>query len=444
MIRNKSLILLTLLLCGLISSGIISVVEAKTNEEIYQEKLAQLKPEDTNGHYQLGVWCAKNKLPKQARTQFTKVLELNPDHADAHKRLDHVKYQDKWQTPDELKAQGLEIYKGKWVPYEQAMKAQGYIKFEEQWVSPKEYALIKKLLKDTPPKGVIDKPGADSENLPWDNAREKGTEHFIVKTNLSSDALNDLCFILEYAHFFWQDFFGLADAKKSGPTKVFVTKDRTDFENLFRKLMGINPSAGSGGTFIPQTEPRNQLGETFLILPYLTEPENNSLRNCIHEGTHYTLYSISKDHGCPAAPQWLDEGLATYFEASAIKGNRLVTRLLNQSRLDGAKKHITDKNYIPLKEFINLSRDEHRDRHDIAYAEGWSLVYFLIHNAAGKYDPGFHAYFDAWKNKQIAMVWTNGWEIKNKPEHLKLFEECMGVPIDQLEQEWKEYILSLK
>jgi hypothetical protein len=33
---------------------------------------------------------------------------------------------------------------------------------------------------------------------------------------------------------------------------------------------------------------------------------------------------------------------------------------------------------------------------------------------------------------------------QDKPGHLKLFEKCMGVPIDQLEEEWRKYILELK
>jgi hypothetical protein len=130
----------------------------------------------------------------------------------------------------------------------------------------------------------------------------------------------------------------------------------------------------------------------------------------------------------------------------------LVTNVINQDRLPRIKDTInkqtrlTDpvgQTYIKLKDFINLASNEYIT--PLHYAQGWSLIYFLLNGQGRKYKPGLQAYMEAWKKGKIPMVDT-GTEnvIGDKPSHIKLFEECMDVPIDQLEQEWKEYILQLK
>jgi hypothetical protein len=73
-------------------------------------------------------------------------------------------------------------------------------------------------------------------------------------------------------------------------------------------------------------------------------------------------------------------------------------------------------------------------------------MYFLLNGQGGKYKTGLQVYMEAWKNDKIVITGigteTGGYP-QDKPGHLKLFEKYMGVPIDQLEKEWKEYILRL-
>jgi tetratricopeptide (TPR) repeat protein len=426
----------------LLCCGYIVTVQAKTNEETYQERLNQLKPDDVSSQYNLGLWCEQNKLPEQAQAQFEKVIELNPNHTDARKKLGHVKYQDKWQTPDEMRAQGLELYKGKWIPYEQAMKAQGYIKFEDQWVNSKEYALIQKLIKLAPPTGVLDKPGADSENLPWEQARTKETDHFIIKTNLSTDALNDLCFTLECAYFNYQDLLG-AEQPQGKKLRVMVSKNEEEFKKIYYDLLGYNPLPVWGGGFISTSVTGNKSEKDYLLAWYNMSAHPLLTGKLLHECTHYAMELIKQKRGCSKVLVWFNEGWATYYEASRLEGKRLVINVINQAKLSTIKNVLNQQAYIKLKDFINLSQGEYTTRE--IYAQGWSLIYFLFNGQGGKYKSGLQTYMETWKKGRIVMVATADNEYpQNKPVHFKLFEECMGVPIDQLEQEWKEYILQLK
>jgi tetratricopeptide (TPR) repeat protein len=432
MMKQILIIFLSIFIIGSLSLSI----EAKSNEEIYQEKLAQLASDDVKGHYQLGIWCEQNKLPEQAQTQFKKVIELDPEHADARKKLGHAKYEGKWMTPDEMMAKGLVKYKDKWMTYEEMMKAKGMVQFEEQWVTPSEKkrleTMAKKidaLAKRFPPQGVLDKPGADNENLPWEQARVKETDHFVVKTNLSEDALNDICFLLECAYLTWQDFLGFSESKTK--LKVLVTKNRGEYEQIYQELFGSNPGQGMLGRFSPKERKGNN--EDFLMTFH--NPEQGSTKPMLlHEGTHYAVHLIVRAISLNSLI-WFDEGLATYFESSKLEDKKLIINLINQNKISSIKDTITKNTYIKLKDFINLSGEEFGQRPDICYPQAWSLMYFLINGQEGKYKQCFQAYLEAWEQKKIVV---------NKDANLKIFEKCMSVSIDQLEKEWKEYTLKLK
>jgi tetratricopeptide (TPR) repeat protein len=235
----------------LLFAGYLIPVIAKTNEEIYQEKSARLKPDNAEEHYQLGLWCLKNKLADEAQAEFNKAIELNPNHDGARKRLGHTKYKDEWLTPSEMKAQGLAKYKDKWIPKE---------KYEKLWLQGD------KLIQLEPPNGSIGRPGADNEKLAWENARQKETGHFIVKTNLSFDALQDIGFIMECAFLKWQEICSLSEIKEK--PFVWVCKNREDFERVYKEIMGKPIAATDHGSYLSKDSEGNSLREDVILNPY--------------------------------------------------------------------------------------------------------------------------------------------------------------------------------
>ncbi|HEU5116716.1 MAG TPA: hypothetical protein VFT74_08595 [Isosphaeraceae bacterium] len=99
---------------------------------IAREKIVEVEPVDdalraylqrrisprqsADEEYALGAWCEENGLLGPAQIHFVRAVELDPDHANAHKKLGHVLHNEKWITYDELrKLQGLTKYKGRWV-----------------------------------------------------------------------------------------------------------------------------------------------------------------------------------------------------------------------------------------------------------------------------------------------------------------------------------------
>jgi serpin B len=82
-------------------------------EEEYKKKKSSLKNDDVKGHYNLGAWCKKKGLEKEAVELFKKALELDPNNEQASQKMNesgYYKHENKWLTEKEIKAKGLYKY----------------------------------------------------------------------------------------------------------------------------------------------------------------------------------------------------------------------------------------------------------------------------------------------------------------------------------------------
>ena len=61
-------------------------------------------PDTVQGQLGLAQWCAKNKLPDRQRAHLTRVLEADPDHAQARAMLGHRRVNGVWVSPAEIVA----------------------------------------------------------------------------------------------------------------------------------------------------------------------------------------------------------------------------------------------------------------------------------------------------------------------------------------------------
>lgn len=88
--------------------------------EEYGKQLA-LTPDTTEGHMRLADWCVKNGAVSRQRIHLQRVLEMDPDHAEARKKLGYRRMVDgTWgTTEDEMRAQGKVYYKGRWITTQQ-------------------------------------------------------------------------------------------------------------------------------------------------------------------------------------------------------------------------------------------------------------------------------------------------------------------------------------
>jgi tetratricopeptide (TPR) repeat protein len=97
MLYKKSfLTVLAIFLLVCLVSFLDAAGKAKSNEEIFQEKLSKVKDNDAKGFYELGLWCQQNKIEPQAKTMFEKVIEIDPNHSGARGKLGYIKYKNRW------------------------------------------------------------------------------------------------------------------------------------------------------------------------------------------------------------------------------------------------------------------------------------------------------------------------------------------------------------
>ena len=96
------------------------ITPKKTNEDLYAEKSAALKPGDVAGRLALARWCLERKLAAEAAAEFKKVIAVDPDHEEARLGTGYRKHEGAWLAEDDYhQARGFVKHKGRWITPEQ-------------------------------------------------------------------------------------------------------------------------------------------------------------------------------------------------------------------------------------------------------------------------------------------------------------------------------------
>lgn len=83
--------------------------------EEYEVK-AKATADTVEAQWALAEWCRENRLDEQRRTHLERVVEVEPDHADARAALDQTNYEGEWLTREEImEKRGLVPHKGRWI-----------------------------------------------------------------------------------------------------------------------------------------------------------------------------------------------------------------------------------------------------------------------------------------------------------------------------------------
>jgi len=86
------------------------------NPEVQQyEQIRPRFPDTNEGHWALAEWCRERRLVTQRKAHLERIIELDPDHAEARRLLGYQKLADRWLTREEIMAeQGYVEYKGRY------------------------------------------------------------------------------------------------------------------------------------------------------------------------------------------------------------------------------------------------------------------------------------------------------------------------------------------
>ena len=150
-----------------------------------------------------------------------------------------------------------------------------------------------------------------------------------------------------------------------------------------------------------------------------------------HEGWHQYFHKHCGS-GVPF-PSWCDEGIGEYFYGSRVEGGQMKVGRVNDYRLGTIRSAIKRSKTIPLKDIVGWDQQQYYAVAGLAYAEGWSLVHFLMEHPK-------------WKDKKLLQKYmTNFVEQHSIEEAVQAaFKGWKDEHWAAMEKDWKEFTLTLK
>jgi len=159
-------------------------------------------------------------------------------------------------------------------------------------------------------------------------------------------------------------------------------------------------------------------------------------RRAINEGTstHELIHLLAANSGLlprhDALPIWLQEGLAMQFEV--IRGGRWAgIGRVHDIRLSDWRRIQPLPRLEPLVRDAGYGRGYQRD----LYAQAWSLVFFL----RSQHSRQFITYLDLLRGPDATLS-----ELSPSDRFYTAFQRAFGPDLDSLENDWHEFMASLK
>ncbi len=101
-------------------------VEFTSDQEAEYRELARTSPDTVEAHWKLSEWCRENKLRDLSEQHLARILELDPNHAEARGFL------------------GFRNKDGQWLNQDGVMAARGLVKYEGKYVSQQHIELMQR------------------------------------------------------------------------------------------------------------------------------------------------------------------------------------------------------------------------------------------------------------------------------------------------------------
>ena len=404
----------------------------KTPEEIHEERWKKCKT--ARDFYELGKWAESKGLRVQALRDYEKAIELDPNFAPARKALGHIYYKGRWWTKEEYyeKVKGLVYRNGKWIPKKVAEEM-------ERRLIEKRRAEVRRLWK---------KRREELKGIPWVKALQNPieTRHYIVYCNSSPRVAKMYANFLEqlfekFDKIFYRYRPVYEKIIRERKCVVMIHRNYEEFLNMH----GLPP--GVGGFYLPK--PRGTTpGRTVVAFHGSFGDTGNTFTVLAHEGTHQFEHLIMSD--IMNRPIWLIEGLAVFFGDGHVilPGGRLKVGVIPRDRLAVLQQAIRKGKYIRLKQLIRTTQQRFTGFH---YAHAWGLIYYMLdpekrvknRTLRRKMQKLFQDFFDLNCRKTFdkhpvrnTLLMASHFE--------KMIQKELGKSIDQFEEDWKKFILSLE
>jgi len=412
-------------------------------EEVYQERLNALGPDDLEGHLELAKWCRQHHLDKEYTELLQKAVRIDPDHQEAatlwyeyQKRHLKLPISDaKGRKLLEELGAGFKIKRSSHylICYntDQTFAQQRAYLFEKVYQAFYSY-FESKGLKLVPLKERLVAVLFDSRDdyLNYARARDARLEHM---EGFYSGLDNRVV------------FYNLMNR----PEYVESRKQAETVERRLSALYGqvarasprtkivIEYKSGRRVTLSKQqalrqiADDKRELGELKRQMVGFYLDENVSVT--VHEVAHQLWFNSGLVGRLRWSPHWLGEGVAAFFEP-AYRGEWAGMGRSNPRRASDYAELLGQGKLLPLERLLVEQNVffQPGDTQRAAYAQSWALFHYL----ANARTEGLRQY--------IAEV--SGWLLPmapSKEKSLKLFAKCFGSDLGKLETELAAHVSRL-
>jgi len=388
-------------------AGAADVTPTPENLALWPAKKREVIRGHADALFTLGGNCFKSGLLGRAYDMVWEVVAFNPDHATARKLLGQVKYGDKWVD----KYDAAQVRQGKtwhdklgWVGKQIVQHFEkGEMFYQGRWM-----------------------PIAKVEEIrsSWGNCWTLNTEHYKVKTNVSlADAVAFENILEENYKLFFRVFISYFSSKdqgemlfgsKAGKNLMAVNYYTTAEE--YAKHVGIKLK-GTAGVYLGAEKSAN-----FFRIDW-----NSNIRILKHECTHQLFFESRRVFGMSTYGAWVVEAGATYMESCRRVDGKLVTEGREAPWVKQYRALLGAGGKVTSLETLDQCSYEAFQGLPAAYPQAAALACFLMEAQDGNYREAFVDYIEAYYTSKL-----------NKGGVL---DEYVGVPYDELEDEFHKYIL---
>jgi hypothetical protein len=162
---------------------------------------------------------------------------------------------------------------------------------------------------------------------------------------------------------------------------------------------------------------------------YNQRNEDVTLHECAHQLAHELGIAPMGD----ATPRWLNEGLATFFEA-ALKADLRLPTTVNHDRLVAYRQAEREKRLLPVLEFLGSDAPFGGNTVLIAYTESWALMHYLLHQRPEQL------------KRYIEILKARGDTVPENASETRIhdFKESFGNDLPAFEAAWVAYMAQIR
>lgn len=282
------------------------------------------------------------------------------------------------------------------------------------------------------------------------------TEHYHVQCQAGAEKAELLAEHLESMWKVYSDFMPTRRKPETFVLKIFRDREQFLLYEPSAKTAGAYYDASTkelvgydSGIMLGRRDTPPMVAVTDSVLARFTEPERRRIAELFeaisdaytldtagalsHEGWHqyFHMYTVSN----VPMPAWLNEGIGDYFyvarrDEQAPDGHGYRLGGLNGYRLRILQRALVDGTTVDFKTLLSFEQEDYYKNASVYYAQGWSMVQFLLHNHNPEYRELIPRLIKDFKASKNFVKSTE-----------KVFK---GLDLDRLDRDWIGWVTSLE